>query len=405
MRLPVLILAALVGLTRTGLRAADEAKPAAADAAPALPLPAEVVKLTDVYRTELSRIAAQHAESLKALPPTYQAQLAALQKRLQSSGELDGYLGVTKEITRFAAAIQGEADPFEKNPEMPETALVTTPEALRAVQDQYLKDCKEKSDRRHKAIDDLSAAYIARLEALQIDLTKRGRINDAIAVKSEIDRLRKGVADGSLVQQALALMAAQPAKPATSAPRDETLASHASDASRWEYERDGNFAWEGNLFLHADLPDALTVDFDRHSGKGRIYGRSPVDHKTVDSRERSWFGKAVEWKVADASLLNATIVLQNREVATGQDSGPTAHLVLLDDNKGQVGEGLDIALMRRDVTLTVSHDAASGKCLLGWTEGKARKAISLPASGALHILLGVTVHNASEHCDTTIELR
>ena len=61
--------------------------------------------------------------------------------------------------------------------------------------------------------------------------------------------------------------------------------------------------------------------------------------------------------------------------------------------------------MRRDVTLTVSHDAASGKCLLGWAEGKARKAISLPALGALHILLGVTVHNASEHCDTTIELR
>ena len=43
MRLPVLIVAALCGLMRAGVWAADEAKPAAADAVPALPLPAEVV--------------------------------------------------------------------------------------------------------------------------------------------------------------------------------------------------------------------------------------------------------------------------------------------------------------------------------------------------------------------------
>lgn len=408
MRLSVYLPCALLGLTLTGVRAAEGTNPPVATQP--LPLPAEAAKLTDGYRTEIARITGQYNEDIKALPTAYQAQIQVKQKKSQASGDLDGYLSFTKELTRFAAAIKGEADPFEKIPEMPESALVTAPEALRVLQDQYLKVYKEKAERRHKQIEDSTNVYIARLESLQKELTILDRIQAAIDIKREIDRLHKEITDDTVVQQALALVASQPAPATPAATHVETPASasstfgHMPDWARWEYEKEGNFAWEGYLFLHPDLPDELTLDFDHRIGRAHVYGRCQVDRQIVDQRERAWFGKAIAWKVKDPATLNATIVLQSREIAAGQGNGPAAHLVLLND-KGPIGEGLDVTLMWHEVTLTLARDPASGKCVLSWTEGKVKKLIDLPASGAVHVLLGVTVRNPGERCDTSIEMR
>lgn len=401
----IFALAVCCALSAAAVRADEENS---APAAP--PLPSEAVRLAEVYRVEAAKIAAQQAESVKALPAAYQIQLAALQKKLQESGDLDGYLGVAKEMKRFAAALTGEADPFEKVPEMPEGALVSKPESLRALQDQYLRAYKEKSDRRHKQLEELTNTLIAQLENVQKDMTIKGRIRDAIAVKREVERLRKGVADDTFVQQALALVSEQPrsSRSSTNAPAApvDSIPTYGRvpDWAKWEFDHDGNFCSEGYLFRHPDLPDELNMAFDARLGRGRVDGRCDVERQVVEMRERSWFGKALQWKVKDYSNLNATIVLQSKEIAAGREYGPVVNLVLLGE-KGQLGEGLDVTIMWHEITLTIAKDPDSGKCTLGWTQGKIKKVVDLPPSGAVRVLLGIAVRNPGERCDTTITMR
>lgn len=390
-------------LAAAGLRADEETTPALP-----LPLPPEAVKLGEAYRAEVAKLSTQLSETVKALPAAYRAKLAALQNELQASGDLDGYLAVTKEIARFAEAVKGEADPFEKVPEMPETALVAQPKKLRDLQDQYLKAYKEIADRRHKQIEDLTNRYIAQLEILQKDLTIQKRIRDAIAIKRETERLRKGVTDDTFVQQALALVAETPAAAGHAATNSVPGAASpvptfgkTPDWAKWQYDRDGNFAWEGYLFMHPDLPDELSLDFNTRNGRGRIYGRCQVDRMVVDMRERAWFGKAIAWKVKDFATLNATIELQSKEISAGQGYGPEAHLVLLGD-KGLLGEGLDVAVMWHEVTLTIAKDPESNRCTLGWPQGKIKKMIDLPATGTVRVLFGMTVRNPGERCETNV---
>ena len=204
--LAVLLLGACVATPLT--RAAD-------DNAPNAPLPGEAYKLADVFRTEVVKASQQYADAIKNQPGVQQTQLAALQKKLQDAGDLDGYLAVTKEVKRFAEALKAEPDPFEKIPELPESALVEKPEALRALQDQYLKAHKDKSDVRTKKVEDLARGYVTQMEVVQKDLTIKGRIHEAIAVKKEIERIRKGIEDKTFVQQALN---AAPAKPVSGTP-------------------------------------------------------------------------------------------------------------------------------------------------------------------------------------------
>ena len=61
--------------------------PAEEDAsAPAEPLPGEAVKLGEIFHGEVVKIAQQYADSVKTLPAIQQAQLLALQRKLQESG-------------------------------------------------------------------------------------------------------------------------------------------------------------------------------------------------------------------------------------------------------------------------------------------------------------------------------
>jgi len=393
----LLVAGDLAPLTRAG----EEAN------VPADPLPAEAVKLGDHFRSEAAKIAQQYAETIKNMPAIQQTQLTSLQKKLQEAGDLDGYLTVTKEIERFADALKAEPDPFEKVPELPAGALVEKPDSLRALQDQYIKAHKEKRDIRDKGIEDRARNYIAQMENLKSELTIKGRIRDAIAVKKEIERIRKGLEDKTFVQQTLTA-ANPPARSSVIEPaatnNEVPVYGKVPEWAKWQFDRTGNFAGDASIFLHPDLPDQLNIDFAHKIGRGRISGRCEVERQTVDMRECAWFGKAIQWKVKDFSTLNATITLQSKEIAAGQGYGPKAYLLLLNE-KGALGEGLEATLMWKEVTLTIAKDPDSNRCTLGWVEGKKKKTIDLPASGNVRVLFGIALRNLGERCDTTISMQ
>ena len=368
-------------------------------------LPAEAMKLGELLRAETAKISQQYAESLKALPAVQLAQLAALQKKLQDAGDLDGYLLVNKEVKRFTDALKTDPDPFEKIPEMPESSLVDKPESLRAIQDQYIKAYKDKNDVRGKRVEDLVRGYLGQMDNLKANLTMKGRIHEAIAVKKEIERVRGGLDDKSLVPQVIT--SSSPKTHSTTASVDTNTAPEAPvygkspEWTKWQFDRTGSFTTEGNLFAHPDLPDQLNIDFMARTGRGRIYGRCEVEKQTVDMREYAWFGRAIQWKVKDFSTLNTTISLQSKEPAAGPGYGPKALLLLLSD-KGPIGDGLEVTMTSKEVTLTIAKDAEVNRCTLGWVQGKVKKTVELPATGTVRVLFGIAMRNLGERCDTTI---
>jgi hypothetical protein len=385
---------------------------AADDNAPTAPLPAEALKLAEVFRTEVAKATQQYADSIRMLPSIQQSQLANLQKKLQDTGDLDGYLAVSKEAKRFAEALKAEPDPFEKIPELPESALVDKPEALRTLQDQYIKAHKDKADVRVKQVEELARSYASKMGDVVKDLTIKGRIHDAVAAKKEMERIKKGLEDKSFVQQALSaapvvkstVTTTTPVANETPATNDVPVYGHAPEWSKWQFDRSASFAGGGFLFAHPDLPDQLTIDFNPKNGRGRLSGRCEIERQTIDMRECSWFGKAVQWRVKDFASLNATILLQSKEIAAGQGYGPKAYVMLLND-KGPIGDVLEATMLWKEMTLTIAKDPDSSRCTLGWPQGKVKKTIDLPASGGVRVLFGIALRNQGERCDTFVTMQ
>ena len=383
--------------------------PAEEDAsAPAEPLPGEAVKLGEIFHGEVVRIAQLHVDSVKTLPAIQQAQLLALQKKLQESGDLDGYLAIIKERKRFTEALKAEPDPFEKIPELPDSALVEKPDVLRALQDQYIKAHKDKLDLRNKRVEDLTRTYLTQLDNLKTDLTIKGRIKEAVIVKKEIERIKKGLEDKTFVPQALSAVPATKAAPISTT---DATASNAApvfgkvpDWATWSFDRTGKFSGDAAFFAHPDLPDQLEIEFIPKVGRGRISGRCDAEPQTVNMRECAWFGKAIQWKVKDLNTLNASFSLQSRELAASQSDGPKVYL-LLQNEKGPLGESLEVPLSWKDITLTITKDPGSNRCALVWPQGKIKKIVELPAGSTVRVLLGICLRNQGELCDTTLVMQ
>ncbi len=359
-------------------------------------------ELAKVYREHTGEIGARYREAIKGFPRQYESDLRGLMARYQREGNLDGVLNVAREQKRFAEAMQGERDPFEMTPEMPDSALVREPAELRRLQEQYVQRFKDAAAERQKAVNDLTAKYLSRLEALQRELTRAGRIREAIIVKREVNLLGKGIADDTLAQLLDEL-------PATSGDGDGAVGTMSPifgavpNWARWDYAGSVRFARERTQYDHPDVPNELYATFNARTGKGRIHGRCAIDTRTVGPVLSAWFGKALLWRIADPSTLTATIQLDSRELSAGREHGPQAQLALLAEGS-PLGTPLDVPLYARETILRVVKDPRSNQCALMWPEGKQTTIVTLPDQGDVELLLGIVVRNPGELCDTSIEL-
>ena len=370
-------------------------------------VPEELSARSAIYRDIMRKIVADYEEKTTQLPKLYARQVQALAEKLRDEGDLEGFLAADKESKRFASAMEGERDPFELTPEMPRSALVAAPASLRALQDAYLKHFQDAAAERQKAVADRTAQYLATLRALTTDLTKKNRIDEALAVKREADRIQKALDSGTLVAEAVsegatsgggtppaAIPDAPPAAPET------PVYGRTGPWVNWKYKSVENFAQDGMLVGHPDIPDELDGDFDLRRWRGSVKGRCRIDHAVVDMFERSWMGKAFQWRVLDPSHLKATIELESRELSAGQESGPHARLALLGPDR-KVLEAVSIPLMSPSATLRIAYDKERNRCALNWQQGKVTRFADLPSKGPYFILLGFCVKNAGEQCDTT----
>ena len=374
--------------------------------------PPEMDEMARVFRRRVRELSAQYEASIKTLPQQYQRDIRVLHDHFRNKGDLDGVLATDREIKRFAAAATEERDPFELTPEMPAEAIVAAPAELRQLQEQYVARFKDAAALRLNQIRDLAGKYLGGLQKVQSDLTRAGRIAEAVIIKQEAERLQQGSAAGTLLQLVEQMAVEQrpepndlaaPASVSNAPPGAAPTYGSVPNWARWIYAGNGRFARERTQYAHPDLPDELEVTFVERTGKGRFWGRCQVGSRQVGVALCNWFGKGLVWKVPDTGTLTASFVLTSRHLSPGEDHGPAVQLAVLAN--GVLLRAINVNLFERETTLRVVKDPRSERCALLWPRGGITETFELPANSAISLLLGVAVRNPGELCETTLVLQ
>jgi hypothetical protein len=131
------------------------------------------------YEQQLRELDRAGEKALVEAPGRYLLYLDNLRKRYVDQGELNGVLAVQNETNRFAAA--GTVTTND---------LVPGPEALLAAQKAFVDGSVAAALLRKRKQDELAREYVAALERLKVQLTKRERIDEAVAIEAELERMR-----------------------------------------------------------------------------------------------------------------------------------------------------------------------------------------------------------------------
>ena len=134
------------------------------------------------FEKSLQAIIAGYDVAAKNWSSSYVAALKELQTKLQKAGNLDGWTGVKTELDRMSADPNGELG-------IPADALSSV-DALLALQTKFLDIPAQRAVDKNQKIVALSKKYIASLTALQTDLTKQGKMDEALVVNAEIKRVK-----------------------------------------------------------------------------------------------------------------------------------------------------------------------------------------------------------------------
>ena len=134
------------------------------------------------FEKSLKTLITSYDTATKNGSSSYVAALKELQVRLQKAGDLDGWTAVKNELDRL------NVDP-NADPSIPADAL-SSGEALLALQTKFRGVLAQLAVDKNQKIVALSQKYITSLTALQMDLTKQGKMDEALVVNAEIKRVK-----------------------------------------------------------------------------------------------------------------------------------------------------------------------------------------------------------------------
>jgi len=130
------------------------------------------------YEKSLTGIITNYEGSIKSWPDDYVNALKALQTKMQKGGNLDGWQDAKSELDRFQA-----------DPKIPDDARSPRAE-VQALLSKYRDLPRQLSLDKNQKITALSQKQLAKLTTLQTDLTKQGKMEEALAVNAEIKRVK-----------------------------------------------------------------------------------------------------------------------------------------------------------------------------------------------------------------------
>lgn len=138
----------------------------------------DLPSLQGLYQEKVARIDEKHTRLLAKVPSDYTNALTAVEQSLTKKGDLDGVV-----------AVRRERDRFREDPSVPPNAVVNFPLELKALQDKFKTIPVQLEAEKRKEISKLTSAYIAKLEQLKKRLTQNTKVDEALLVKAEIDKV------------------------------------------------------------------------------------------------------------------------------------------------------------------------------------------------------------------------
>jgi len=140
--------------------------------------PKSLVSLKANYGKALQGIVTNYNVAVSNWRPTYLNDLRALQVKLQKEGDLDGWTDIKAEMTRF------------QQEESITASDLSARQDVAALQAKYIDAPGQAALDKSRKVIALSDKYLAKLASLQTDLTKQGKIDEALLVNEETKRVK-----------------------------------------------------------------------------------------------------------------------------------------------------------------------------------------------------------------------
>ncbi len=371
-------------------------------------MPAAVVNCGREFARDVAGYRAAYVAATNRIPTKYVRDLEALRTKFQEAGDLDGLLAVKKEIDRYRKIRTEEADPFEAVPEMTADVIVAAPAELRKLQEQYVSSFAEAAATLKNSIFERGEKYRAQIKAMQTALTKAGKIDEAIAVRNEGDRVAKIVSSGDLSELLSATDAASASTPAAATPADrprhDAGKTAATAAIKWRLLGTRAFSRDLPRYFAPDVPNELKADYNSAKAIGTLSGRCVVAAAQVGDVLCSWNGRAFIWDVDGADDLAMDIRVKSQPVSPGADRGPQMEVAVLAN--GTKVKSISVPLMRTDETVKIVRDNSKTNFFaLFWPHGRKSETFEIPAGAKqLKVLIGVVLHHPGETCNLSFQL-
>jgi formylglycine-generating enzyme required for sulfatase activity len=138
-----------------------------------------LAQLKAAHEAKLRELDAARTKAIAGTPGLYRLYLQNLEKQFVDKGDLQGVLAVQSESNRFA-----------KTGTVSTNDLVAAPEAVQLAQKLFIGAPDTAERIWAKGRDDRNRNYLADLERLKVELTKRKRLTEAIEANAEIERVR-----------------------------------------------------------------------------------------------------------------------------------------------------------------------------------------------------------------------
>ncbi len=358
------------------------------------------------FAKDVAGFRADYVAETNSIPLKYKRDLEALQANFQKAGDLDGLLAVKKEIERYRKVKAEEADPFEAVPEMTADVIVQKPAELGNLQRQYVSRFSEAATTLKNSISERGEKYRAQIKSMQTALTKAGKIDEAIAVRNESDRVAKILESGDIAEL-LGPVASMPTPatppPVSQQPRRDNGKKTQPSATKWQLLGTYPFSRDLPRYLAPDVPNELKADYNAEKAVCTLSGRCTVAAAQVGDVLCSWNGRAFIWDVASADDLATDIRVKSRTLSSGADRGPQLELAVLANNVKI--KSLSVQLCKADDIVRIVRDASNGnRFSLYWPLGSKSAVFEVPSGAKLRVLIGAVLNNPGETCDLSFQL-
>jgi len=137
-----------------------------------------IQRYSKIYEDNINKYETEFFKQKQRCCIDYIKVLKTKRDKLQTSGDLDGWEALNKELARF-----------RDKPVVNE--IVSSPADLRKIQDAYCKHLGQLEHKKNSQMVDFKKKYITKLEGLQKKWTKEGKFEDAYLAKAEIKKINE----------------------------------------------------------------------------------------------------------------------------------------------------------------------------------------------------------------------